>query len=265
MGDPTYTPVKLEIEGLGITVGIDIDAGDNIYVANRKSKRILRLPASGPIETLPIDGLVDPYGVKVDDAGRILVADYGQHQVIRFDPSTGNREVLGFTDLRFPSDVAVDAEGRILAVDSGHYRVVRLSSSGEQEALGTTEIRGIHGIALDSSGTIYVTQKGAGPEGVFKYGPDGEPTKFATYGLDGPAGIVIGRDGTIYVANGGQAQHSSTIARFKPDGTRLTPIKTCEPLSGEPCVMRPLAIALDSAENITAIGYQPEAIRLIKN
>lgn len=265
MADPTYTPVKLQIEGLGITAGVDVDADDNTYVANRKNKRILRLAPHGPIETLSIDDLGDPYGVKVDKTGHILVADYGRHQVVRFDPTTENQEVLGFTGLRFPSDVDVDPDGRILVVDSGNNRVVRLSSSGEQETLGTTEIQGIHGIGLDASGVIYVTQKGAGPEGVFKYGPDGEPTQFATYGLDGPAGIVIGRDGTIYVANSGQAQHASSIARFKPDGTRLTPIKTCEPLSGKPCVMRPTAIALDSRENITVIGYQPEAIRLIKN
>ncbi|MBF6216415.1 NHL repeat-containing protein [Nocardia farcinica] len=262
---PTYTPVKLEIPGLGITVGVDIDVDGITYIANRGDQTVIRLLPDGDIDTLPVSGLLDPYGLKLDSTGRIVVADYAGHRVVRYDPATGSQEVVGFTGLRFPTDVEIDSLGRILVVDQGNQRVVRLTDDGTQETLGTTQIANIHGIALDADDTIYVTQKGPDVPGLHKFGPDSEPVRIAMYGLDAPTGIDIGSDGTIYVANTGQAQHSSTVTLFQPDGTRIGFVKTCEPLSGRPCVMRPLALALDHADNITVLGYQPEAIRLVRN
>ncbi|KZM75732.1 NHL repeat-containing protein [Nocardia terpenica] len=262
---PTYTAFKLQIPGLGITVGVDIDDAGNTFIANRDSKQILQRSPDGVVAPLALTGLSDPYGVKVDPSGRVLVVDYGRHEVIRFTPATGKREVLPFVELRFPTDVDVDFAGRILVVDGGNRRVVRLTNDIDQETVGTGEVEGIHGIAIDSSGAAYVTQRGGGPEGLYRFADGKLPELIATNGLDGPAGVDVGSDGTIYVANGGQAQHSSTVALFNPDGTLITLVKTCEPLSSKPCVMRPLALALDQDGNITVIGYQPEAIQLIRN
>lgn len=265
MTEPTYTPVKLPITPPSLTVGVDIDPSGVTYIANRDAKQIQRFAVDGPLESLSVSGLATPYGLQLDEAGRIVVADYGQHQVVRFDPATTTQEILPFTGLRFPSDIEIDSQGRILVVDSANQRVVRLDGNGQQEALGTIKIPGIHGIALDANDTIFVTQKGGGPNGLYKYGPNGEPTRIAMYGLDGPTGVAVGQDGVIYVANVGQSNHSSTVARFQPDGTLLSLIKTSVPLSGKPGVMRPLGLALDIADNITVFGYQPEAIRLIRS
>lgn len=265
MTEPTYTAIKLPITPPGLTVGVDIDPSGVTYIANRQIRQIQRFEVGGPIENLSVSGLGDPYGLQLDATGCVVVADYGQHRVIRFDPATATQEILPFDGLRFPSDVEIDSDGRILVVDSANQRVVRMNNDGHQETIGTTKIPGVHGIALGADDTIFVTQKGGGPNGLYKYEADEEPIQIAMYGLDGPAGIDVGQDGVIYVANCGQAQHASTVARFLPDGTRLGLIKTCEPLSGKPGVMRPLGLALDSGDNITVFGYQREAIRLIRD
>lgn len=269
MSIPTYKALKLQIPKLGITIGVDIDDAGNTFIANRKNQKVLRRSPDGVITPLELAGLGDPYGVKVDPSGRVLVVDYGHDEVIRFTPATGEREVLPFEGLRFPTDVDLDSAGRILVVDGGNGRVVRLTNDTYQDTVGTGRVESIHGIAVDSSGAAYVTQRGSGAEGLYLFVDANLPKLIATKGLDGPAGIDIGSDGTIYVANGGQAQYSSTVALFNPDGTLITLVKTYEPSSDEPCVIRPLALALDQANNITVIGYQPEpgaeAIQLIRN
>ncbi|SLG40227.1 serine/threonine-protein kinase [Mycobacteroides abscessus subsp. abscessus] len=265
MPEPTYTAVNLPITPPSLTVGVAIDHATGItYIANRDTKQIQRFPVDGPLETLPVTGLGDPYGLQLDAAGRIVVADYGLHRVVRFDPATGIQEVLPFTGLRFPSDVGIDSQGRVLVVSNG--RVTRLNSDGQQETLGTTAIPRAHGIALDANDTIFVTAIGGSEvPGLWKFGANGEPTRIAMYNLDGPAGVAVGQDGVVYVANSGQAQYASRVARFMPDGTFLSHIRTWVPLSGNPAVLRPLGLALDAADNITVFGYQPEAIRLIRS
>lgn len=260
MTEPTYTAVKLPIDPPGLTVGVAIDGNGVTYIANRQADQLQRFVADGPLETLDATGLGDPYGLKIDADGRVVVADYGRHRVVRFDPATGAQEDLPFTGLRHPSDVEIDSQGRILAVDSGNQRVVRLEpATGVQTTLGTGQLWGVHAIALAADDTIYVTVKGSGPEGLHRYGADGEPVRIAM--LDGATGIAVGQDGVVHVGS----MNLSSVTRYRPDGTKLSTVKTFVPLADDPEVMRPVGLALDAADNITVFGYQSEAIKLIRN
>lgn len=87
------------------------------------------------------DNLYNPIGIALDAAGRLFVADWNNHRVLRFDAPLASQTasaVIGQLDffhrdidaagpgdgLQFPIDLAIDAAGRLWAADSGNNRVL---------------------------------------------------------------------------------------------------------------------------------------------
>lgn len=69
-----------------------------------------------------------PWGMCVDDAGNVYVADWKNDRVQKFDPD-GNfllkfeASSTGVGDLHGPTDVAVDSEGDVYVTDWGNHRL----------------------------------------------------------------------------------------------------------------------------------------------
>ncbi len=86
--------------------------------------------------TSPTDALEGPWGLHIDAAGNLLVADTDGSRVLKFDADgnyiswgpAGN----GLTGLNEPSDVATDSLGNVYVTDSGNQRVVIYDSNGQQ-------------------------------------------------------------------------------------------------------------------------------------
>jgi sugar lactone lactonase YvrE len=136
-----------------------------------------------------------PSGVFVDASGRLWVADYGNHRVLRFDNAASiasganANSVLGQTDfvssnpgfgtvwMSYPRAVFVDASGRLWVTDSGNSRVLRFDNAA-------------------------VKANGASADGVL-----GEPDFITTGGglaqnrLYNPAGLVVTSAGALFVAD----------------------------------------------------------------
>ena len=86
-------------------------------------------------------GFRRPYGICLDDAGRIYVTQMGdtdEQKLIRFDDMTGANWVeygskgSGPAHFNNPYDVAVDSANHIYINDSGNFRIVRLDGMGGQ-------------------------------------------------------------------------------------------------------------------------------------
>jgi serine/threonine protein kinase, bacterial len=75
---------------------------------------------------LPFTGLNGPYGVAVDAAGNLYVADDGNNQVLKLPAGSGAPTVLPFTGLNYPNGVAVDTAGNLYVTDEGNDRVLKL-------------------------------------------------------------------------------------------------------------------------------------------
>ncbi|MBM3865412.1 MAG: hypothetical protein FJ381_05880 [Verrucomicrobia bacterium] len=142
--------------------GVAVDAAGNAYVAEGGSHVIRRISAAGVVTTLAgaagASGFADgtgaaarfnvPWGIAVDAAGTVYVADSENHLIRRISAAgvvstvAGQKGVTGYADgastvARFqqPRGLAVDAGGNLFVADYGNHTVRRISAAGAVETI----------------------------------------------------------------------------------------------------------------------------------
>lgn len=80
-----------------------------------------------------LDQLHRPFGIALDHEGALLIADSGNHRILRWLPGArvgevvagGNGRGEGLEQLSYPRGVVAEASGSILVADTFNHRVVR--------------------------------------------------------------------------------------------------------------------------------------------
>ena len=123
---------------------VAVDAAGNVYVADlawiTEYGRVQKFSSSGSfIAKWDSQGSGDgqfnsPYGIAVDAAGNVYVADADNNRIqklssegvfiAKWGSSTGDGQFYS------PIGVAVDASGNVYVVDTGNNRIQKFSSSG---------------------------------------------------------------------------------------------------------------------------------------
>ena len=199
--------------------GLAIDAARNLYVADEYNNRIRKIDTAGIITTVAgsgnttfsgdggpatLAGLNRPYGVEVDAAGNLYLADTFHSRIRKVSPSgtiatlagNGNSLFTSFpagglpaltTSVGFPQALRLDSQGNLYISSSD--RVLRLSGStltlvaGRSGGLGSSGFSGDGGSALAAQ-------------------------------LNGPIGMAVDPSNTIYLADGGNGR----VRRFALGG-----------------------------------------------
>jgi len=191
----------LAVPGLGLPRGIFVLADGNRLVASASKNTIFQLPPSGRLATLAgnkdeggelKDGegisarFNGPYGLTVDRAGNVVVADFDNHALRTVTRAgavvstlAGNGEA-GFVDgqgpnARFnkPHSVVVAANGDFIVSDHGNHSIRVLSPDGAVRTLVGNGQRGFadgqgadarfhypSGLAMDPEGNVLVADWG---------------------------------------------------------------------------------------------------------
>jgi len=183
--------------------GVAVDLAGNVYVADTMHhtiRQIRHLGSSWVVRTLAgspgASGTADgsnsdarfnfPYGLAVDNAGTIYVADTYNHAIRRIDPvgtnwmvttlagtpgSPGESDGPGsYASFRFPYGVAVDGFGYVYVADTYNQTIRQIAPGGYVTTLvGAAGTNGIangtnssarfnypSGVAVDAAGTVYV-------------------------------------------------------------------------------------------------------------
>lgn len=184
-------------------VGIAVDTAGNVYVADSKNLTIRKISPAGAVTTFAgsafqigaTDGQGNaarfflPYGVAVDSAGNVYVAEGGNHLIRKISPSglvstlAGTAMQAGFTDgagstARFntPFGLTVDSGGNLYVADSGNNAIRRVTPAGV-----VTTVAGLSG----SSGAL------DGPVSVARFNQ--------------PRGVSVDANGNLYVADFGNS------------------------------------------------------------
>ena len=187
---------------IGAIQGVAADRWGNLYIADTDHHRIRKISAAGIIATIAGTGeagfsgdggaasaarLNLPYGIAVDYAGYVYIADLGNNRVRRIAPDGTISTVAGTgaaafsgdggmaveAGLQTPRNVAVDSSGNLYIAEFSGHRVRRVASDGQISTVAGTGIAGFRG--------------------------DGGPPSAAQLGY--PAGLAVDRDGALYIAD----------------------------------------------------------------
>ena len=158
------------------------------------------------------DNLLQPRGLAVDAAGRLYVADAGNHRVVVFANNGTLLRTIGSAgtgDGQFttPEDVDVAPDGTIYVLDSAMPASLQAFAPDGHflRRLGAGALCSPAGMGLGPDGSVYVANTCAGQ--VLKFTPDGTLVAQLTGGaapattLDQPVDVVAAADGTIFVAD----------------------------------------------------------------
>ena len=247
----------------GFTAGIEgpaCDAAGNIYaVAFEKAENIGRVTPDGHADvflTLPDKGTGN--GIVFDRAGRMYIADYTNHRVLRVDPATKAISVFAEEPkMNQPNDIAIAPDGTLYASDpswaKGTGQVWKISPQGKVSLfapdMGTT-----NGIEVSPDGkTLYVNE--SAQRNIWSFDLTANKPekkllkKFGDYGFDGMRADV---DGNLYVTRYGKG----TVIKLSPTGEVLKEIDVLG--------MKPSNLCFGGPDGRTVFVTEVEYTRLVK-
>ena len=176
-------------------VGVAVDGAGNVYVADTYNHRIRKVSPAGVVTTLAgsTQGFADgagsaaqfngPYGVAVDGAGNVYVADYYNSRIRKVTPAgvvttlagsstQGSADGAGSAaQFSGPYGVALDGAGNVYVADLNNQRIRKVTPAGVVTTLaGSTQgfadgagsaarFNGPTGVALDGAGNVYVADR----------------------------------------------------------------------------------------------------------
>ena len=251
---------------LDIPLGIAIDGGGDLLIADSRNHRVRRVLSSGIITTLAGtnnfggDGgpatdalLFFPLSVAVDSVGDLYIADTRNHRIRQVDVSgtittvagTGDPDFAGDggqargADLFAPRDLTFDADGNLYIADLGNRRVRKVTPGG-----------------------VISTVAGNGSAGSTG---DGGP---ATSAELVPVGVAVDGAGNLFIADNGGS--GSRVRKVTTSGVTTTVAGTGEigfggdggPATAAQISFR-LGIAVDGADDLYIADTDNSRVRKV--
>jgi serine/threonine-protein kinase len=145
----------------------------DVYFTTETALWRLRAGRHRPARLVPRTVLSGPHGIAVARDGSVLVADTGDHRILRVSPNRG--KVTVFARLANPRGLAVSADGTIDVVDAAAKRILHLAGDGRRFGYVGPVFGDPYELALASGGVIYVVDT-AQTGYVRRLAPDGTVT-----------------------------------------------------------------------------------------
>jgi sugar lactone lactonase YvrE len=247
--------------------GVAVDSAGNLFIADRDNNRIRKVSTSGIITTVAGNGsmgysgdggpatlaqLYSPFGVAIDPAGNLFIADAFNNRIRKVAPNgiittiagtgtsgySGDGGSAALAQLYTPRGIAIDSAGNLFISDSDNNIIRKISSSG-----------------------IIATVAGNGTSG---YSGDGGQATSAQ--LSGPMGVAVDSKGNLFIAVFGNGR----IRKVSTDGIITTVAGTGTygyngdgiPATSAQLSL-PTGVAVDSAGNLLIADYANSRVRMV--
>jgi trimeric autotransporter adhesin len=215
---------------LNTPIGVAVDTAGNLYIADAFNNRIRKVNAAGVITTVAGNGdarfsgdhaaatsasLSAPFGVAVDKAGNVYIADTSSHRIRKVDTSgmintvagngtegfSGDGGPAARASLNFPTGVTVDRAGNLFITDQSNNRIRKVSTvgvittvagngdagfSGDHAAATSARLNLPIGTAVDAADNLYIADMSN--HRIRKVSADGIVTTVAGNGIGGFSG-----------------------------------------------------------------------------
>ena len=259
---------------LGNPYGVAVDGSGNLYIADWANHRIRKVDAEGVISTVAGDGtegysgdggaavaaqLYAPFGVALDAAGNLYIADTRNNRIRKVDAAgsistvagggsgLGDGGAAGFSGdggpavaahLNRPIDVAPDAAGNLYIADTFNNRIRKVDAAG-----------------------VISTVAGDGTEG---YSGDGGPATATQLNI--PFGVALDAAGNLYIADTRnnrirKVDSAGRISTVAGDGTRGFSGDGGLAVGAQLC--SPTGVAPDGAGNLYIADWANHRIRKV--
>jgi sugar lactone lactonase YvrE len=207
---------ELKVSGLVYPEKVMINSRGEIFVFDRKQRRIVRTTPEGRFlgyvepKGLPRPDAWTPKSFTLDNSDRIYLLDISSQRVLVLNPEgTYERQIQFPEDYRFFSDLTVDFKGTVLLVDGAGGRVYAAAESAAKFSPITENLQAYvrypARLTVDKRGRIYISDRNGGR--IVVLGQDGAYLgKISDHGwkpglLSYPAQICIGPQGRLFVAD----------------------------------------------------------------
>jgi uncharacterized protein (TIGR03437 family) len=232
--------------------GVAVDSAGNLYIADYGNNRIRKV-TNGVITTVAGNGtygfsgdngpatsaqLYNPYGVAVDSAGNLYIADANNYRIRKVTngviTTVAGNGTYGFSgdngpatsaQLNFPSGVVVDSTGNLYIADTFNYRIRQVTNgvittvagggtygfSGDNGPATNAQLYNPYGVAVDSAGNLYIADTTNNRIRKVSNGvittvagggaslDDNGPASSAQ--LNGPTAVAVDSAGNLYIAD----------------------------------------------------------------
>ena len=301
---------------LNAVTAVAVDSAGNLYIVETNNC-VIRKVANGAITTVAGNGtfgtsgdngaatsaqLATPWGVAVDSAGNIYIADTGSSRIRQVSNGVittvaGGGTTLGdngpavAAQLNEPYGVALDSAGNLYIADTNNNRIRKVASAiittiaGGGTSLGpggpatAAQLSDPYGAAVGSSGSVFiadntnnrvlVVMNGAvalvAGNGTPGFSGDNGPAAGAQ--LNNPTGVAVDSAGNLYIAD-----YNNSRVRKVANGVITTVAGNGTPgFSGDggPAANAqlrfPAAVALDSAGNLYIADLGNSRVRKVSN
>ena len=226
--------------------GVALDGAGNLYIADWFNQRIRKVDTDGDISTVAGTGtagfsgdggaatsaqLDNPYGVAVDGASNLYIADDNNNRIRKVDSSGNISTVAGTGTAGYSGDggaatsaqldnpyvVALDGAGNLYIADGGNHRIRKVNSAGVISTVAGNGMAGFGGdggaatsallnfpidVAPDALGNLYIAEWVNNR--IRKVDSDGVISTVAgREQLSNPQDVALDDSGNLYIADMG--------------------------------------------------------------
>jgi DNA-binding beta-propeller fold protein YncE len=231
-----------------LLAAVGISRADMLYVSYDNTGLVEKfdLATGSDLGVLASAGLSGPYGLSIDRAGNLYVANRANNTIEWFSPAGVDLGNFASTGLDSPIGLAFDRAGNLYAANSGNNTIQKFTPAGVGSVFAGVGLNLPTDLAFDRAGNLYAAQASTDANGIttiLRFTPEGVGSVFASIPPRPMpqvlTGLAFDLSGNLFAAS----FMNDSVMKFTPEGVGSY-FGTAN--------TRPRGLAFDSAGNLYA-------------